>query len=148
MIKLGLNYAVGAVLLSLSSVGALAQTSPSPDGVPGNAAPLRTTPSDAILLTVFLKHDQSKTLGQINEELRRNGYYEQFPPAGIDVVSWYVVMGIGQIVTLRVPPDRLREVNRVLEDTAWGAYRTEFYPAYDYKAAAEQQRRQMQAKPK
>jgi uncharacterized protein with GYD domain len=148
VIKLGLNYAVGAVLLSLSSVGALAQTPPSPDGVPGNAAPLRTTPSDAILLTVFLKHDQSKTLGQINEELRRNGYYEQFPPAGIDVVSWYVVMGIGQIVTLRVPPDRLREVNRVLEDTAWGAYRTEFYPAYDYKAAAEQQRRQMQAKPK
>jgi uncharacterized protein with GYD domain len=97
---------------------------------------------------VFLKHDQSKPLGQINEELRRNGYYDQFPPAGIDVVSWYVVMGIGQIVTLRVPPDRLREVNRVLEDTAWGAYRTEFYPAYDYKAAAEQQRRQMQAKPK
>ena len=29
---------------------------------------------------------------------------------------------------------RLREVNRVLEDTAWGAYRTEFYPTYDYKA--------------
>jgi hypothetical protein len=21
----------------------------------------------------------------------------------------------------------------VLEDTAWGAYRTEFYPTYDYK---------------
>ena len=148
MIKLGLNYAVGAALLSLSTVVALAQTSAPPDGAPANVAPLRTTPSDAILLTVFLKHDQSKTLGQINEELRRNGYYEQFPPAGIDVVSWYVVMGIGQIVTLRVPPDRLREVNRVLEDTAWGAYRTEFYPAYDYKAAAEQQRRQMQAKPK
>jgi hypothetical protein len=148
VIKLGLNYAVGAALLPLSTLGALAQTSAPPDSAPASAAPLRTTPSDAILLTVFLKHDQSKTLGQINEELRRNGYYEQFPPAGIDVVSWYVVMGIGQIVTLRVPPDRLREVNRVLEDTAWGAYRTEFYPAYDYKAAAEQQRRQMQAKPK
>jgi hypothetical protein len=148
VIKLGLNHAVGAALLALSTAGASAQTLPSAEGAPANAAPLRATPSDAILLTVFLKHDQSKPLGQINEELRRNGYYDQFPPAGIDVVSWYVVMGIGQIVTLRVPPDRLREVNRVLEDTAWGAYRTEFYPAYDYKAAAEQQRRQMQAKPK
>jgi len=43
-------------------------------------------------------------------------------------------MGIGQVITLRLPASRLREVNRVLEDTAWGAYRTEFYPTYDYKA--------------
>jgi hypothetical protein len=28
----------------------------------------------------------------------------------------------------------LREVNRIIEDTAWGPYRTEFYPTYDYKA--------------
>ena len=42
------------------------------------------------------------------------------------------MMGIGQVVTLRLPASRLREINRVLEDTAWGAYRTEFYPTYDY----------------
>jgi hypothetical protein len=53
------------------------------------------------------------------------------------VVSWYVVMGIGQVVTLRVPSGRLREVNRILEDTAWGAYHTEFYATYDYKAIGE-----------
>jgi hypothetical protein len=53
---------------------------------------------------------------------------------GVEVVSWYVMMGIGQVITLRLPATRLREVNRVLEDTAWGAYRTEFYPTYDYKA--------------
>ena len=57
-----------------------------------------------------------------------------FPPAGIEVVSWYIMMGIGQAVTLRLPASRLREVNRVLENTAWGSYRTEFYPTYDYKA--------------
>ena len=39
-----------------------------------------------------------------------------------------------------VPAERLREVNRVIEETAWGGYRTEFYPTYDYKAIAEQQR--------
>jgi hypothetical protein len=99
-----------------------------------------------ILLTVFLKHDQSKTLGEINEQLFRNGYYEKFPPDGIEVVSWYVVMGIGQIVTLRLPAERLREVNRILEETAWGAYRTEFFPSYDYKQAAEQQRQTMRAR--
>lgn len=44
-------------------------------------------------------------------------------------------MGIEQIV-LRLPASRLREVNRVLEDPAWGAYRTECYPTDDYKAIA------------
>jgi hypothetical protein len=24
-------------------------------------------------------------------------------------------------------------INRVIESTAWGGYRTEFYPTYDYK---------------
>lgn len=38
------------------------------------------------------------------------------------------------MITLRLPASRLREVNRVIEDTAWGSYRTEFYPTYDYKA--------------
>src|SRR5216684_3171169 len=91
----------------------------------------------AFLLTIFLKHDESKTLDQINAQLRAQGYYKAFPPPGIEVVSWYVMMGIGQVVTLRVPAERLREVNRAIEQTAWGGYRTEFYPTYDYKAVAE-----------
>ncbi len=102
------------------------------------ASPVANT--GGALLTVFLRHDQSKTLGEINAHLKQTGYYAKFPPPGIDVVSWYVVMGIGQVVTLRVPPDRLREVNRVLEEAAWGSYRTEFYPTYDYKQIAEQER--------
>jgi hypothetical protein len=89
------------------------------------------------LLTIFLKHDQSKPLEEINAELRRQGFYKAFPPPGIEVVSWYVMMGIGQVVTLRVPAERLREVNRAIEETAWGAYRTEFYPTYDLKPYAE-----------
>jgi len=92
------------------------------------------TPDNAILLTVFLKHDQSRPLGDLNAQLAKQGFYKAFPPRGVEVVSWYVMMGMGQVVTLRLPSSRLREVNRVLEDTAWGAYRTEFYPTYDYKA--------------
>src|ERR1700690_897176 len=103
-------------------------------------------PKGTFLLTIFLKHDQSKTLEQINAELREHGFYKAFPPPGIEVVSWYVMMGIGQVVTLRVPAERLREVNRAIEETAWGGYRTEFYPTYDFKAIAEQMRVQAAGK--
>ena len=120
------------VLVLALSLGAPALTQPPPVPAPGPAG------DGTILLTIFLKHDQSKPLGKINEELKAQGFFKAFPPPGIQVASWYVVMGIGQVVTLRVPAHRLREVNRVVEDTAWGAYRTEFYPTYDFKAIAEQ----------
>ena len=105
---------------------ATAQTAPPP----GNSAP---TADNAVLLTVFFKHDQSRPLGELNAQLDKQGFRKAFPPAGVEVVSWYVMMGIGQVVTLRLPASRLREVNRIIEDTAWGPYRTEFYPTYDYK---------------
>ena len=108
--------------------GADAQTTTAPAE---NAVP---TPDNAMLLTVFLKHDQSRPLSELNAQLEKQGFYKAFPPPGIEVVSWYIVMGIGQVVTLRLPPSRLSEVNRVLENTAWGRYRTEFYPTCDYKA--------------
>ena len=109
------------------------------------SAPPGTAPAGdgTFLLTIFLKHDESKTLPQINQQLNEQGYFKAFPPPGIEVVSWYVMMGIGQVVTLRVPADRLREVNRAIETTAWGGYRTEFYPTYDYKAAAQKLREEM-----
>jgi uncharacterized protein with GYD domain len=94
-----------------------------------------------MLLTIFLRHDQSKTLDEIRAHLDKTGFIAQFPPAGVEVVSWYVMMGIGQVVTLRLPPEKLREVNRMVEEKAWGAYRTEFYPTYDYKAVAEADRK-------
>jgi hypothetical protein len=96
-----------------------------------NAAP---TADNAVMLTIFFRHDQSRPLGELNVQLDKQGFYKAFPPPGVEVVSWYVMMGIGQVVTLRLPANRLREVNRVLENTAWGSYRTEFYPTYDYKA--------------
>jgi hypothetical protein len=108
--------------------GAAAQTAVSPAE---KAAP---TADNAVMITVFLKHDQSRPLSELNAELDKQGYYKAFPPPGVEVVSWYVMMGIGQVVTLRLPASRLREVNRIFEDTAWGSYHTEFYPTYDYKA--------------
>jgi uncharacterized protein with GYD domain len=93
-----------------------------------------TLPSKgSMMMTIFLKHDQSKTLDQIDQQLKETGFNKSFPPAGVEVVSWYVMMGIGQVVTLRFPPEKLREVNLAIEHGAWGAFHTEFYPTYDYK---------------
>lgn len=121
--------AAALVLLCAADRAATAQTTAAPQV--GSAT---ATADNAILLTVFLRHDQARPLAELNEQLAKQGFYKAFPPPGIEVVSWNVVMGIGQIITLRLPATRLREVNRVLEDTAWGAYRTEFYSTYDYKA--------------
>jgi hypothetical protein len=103
-----------------------AQTTPTDGATP--------TPDNAVMITIFFKHDESRPLGELNAQLEKQGYYKAFPPAGVEVVSWYVMMGIGQVVTLRLPASRLREVNRIIENQAWGAYHTEFYPTYDYKA--------------
>ena len=105
---------------------AAAQTTPAPPPSGQGAG------ASAFLLTIFLRHDQTKTLAQIQQHLKETGFDTSFPPPGIEVVSWYVMMGIGQVVTLRVPPERLREVNRVIEEKGWGAYYTDFYPTYDY----------------
>ena len=123
--------AVAAIALCSLALAAGGTQTLAQDQTPDAAT---SEPKGAFLLTIFLKHDQSKPLGQINAELRQQGFYKAFPPPGIEVVSWYVMMGIGQVVTLRVPAERLREVNRAIEQTAWGGYRTEFYPTYDYKA--------------
>jgi hypothetical protein len=100
--------------------------------LPGDAQTPAPAAQDSFMLTIFLRHDQTKTLDQLQQHLKETGFDQSFPPEGIEIVSWYVMMGIGQVVTLRVPPARLREVNRVIEQKGWGAYRTEFYPTYDY----------------
>jgi len=143
-------FAVLAALLAAPAPGQGAPPAPSrppaavlPSTVPGaSTPPTAAAPGqDAILLTIFLRHDQSRPLSELNAQLDKTGFHEHFPPAGVDVVSWYVMMGIGQVVTLRVPPGKLRELNLAIENGAWGAYRTEFYPTYDYRPLWEQQRR-------
>jgi hypothetical protein len=128
------TLALAGTLLAVGAFGAERSIpSPSPSNPPADSDGQR----GAILLTIFLRHDQSKTLDEINAALRKQGYYKAFPPPGVEVVSWYVVMGIGQVITLRVPSDRLRDVNLAIEKTAWGGYRTEFYPTYDYRPIGE-----------
>jgi hypothetical protein len=101
------------------------------------ATPSLAAPSDYVLVHFILRHDQSRNLAEIQQVMKENKFWAEFPPDGIEIDSWYVVMGIGQVVTLRVPPTRLREVNLAVERAAWKIFRTEAYPAYDLKKAAE-----------
>jgi hypothetical protein len=131
--------AAGKLVIAAAAIAAFvafgtsakAQPAGAPTSTPANTA--APTGDNAVMLTVFFKHDQSRPLSELNAQLERQGFYKTFPPDGVEVVSWYVMMGIGQVVTLRLPASRLREVNRILENSAWGSYRTEFYPTYDYR---------------
>lgn len=91
--------------------------------------------NDTILVTVFLKHDQSMNNAQRRDILEEAGFNEMFPPEGVEIVDHYVMMGIGQVVVMRLPPNHLRILNRSIELSAWGAYNTEFYITYDLAAA-------------
>ncbi|MFM7570518.1 MAG: hypothetical protein ACKO8O_17695 [Betaproteobacteria bacterium] len=94
--------------------------------------------AETIMLTVFLRHDQSQNLDQLQRSLAERNWWDRFPPEGVEIVSWNVVMGIGQIVTLRLPPEKLAMVNVELERSAWGVFSTEFFPTYDFVPVREQ----------
>jgi len=90
-----------------------------------------------LLVTVMLHHDQSKTLDEIMEHTQMSGFYRDFPPEGSELVSWVVAMSYGFIIQLRLKPDALRNLNRFMEQKAWGAFRYEVYPSYDFEPIAQ-----------
>ncbi len=96
---------------------------------------------DRVLLTVLLHHDQSKTLDEIMAHAKRTGFYRDFPPEGVELVSWTVAMSYGFVIQVRVRPDALRTLNRYMESKAWGAFRYEVFPSYDFAPIAAQLKR-------
>jgi hypothetical protein len=91
---------------------------------------------DKLLVTVILRHDQSKNLDEIMAYLKETGFYREFPPEGCELVSWVVAMSYGFIIHLRLEPSALRNLNRFIEQKAWGAFRYEVYPSYDFEPIA------------
>ncbi len=96
-----------------------------------------SAPEETMLLTILLRHDQSNNLDAIQTRLKEADWWERFPPEGVEIVSWYVAMGFGQIVTLRLPPSKLAQVNVELERSAWGVFTTECLPTYDFVPVRE-----------
>ena len=85
-----------------------------------------------MLVTILLRHDQSNNLDAVQTKLKEADWWERFPPEGVRIVSWYVAMGLGQVVTVALRPERLQALNLELERSAWGVFRTECFPAYDF----------------
>jgi hypothetical protein len=129
--KKRMKFSIFLLLLAgFAAQTAFAQT-PVPTDVPT---------SDSILITIFLKHQQDKNLDSLQAIQRRHNFSGQFPPKSARVVSWYVMMGIGQVVTVKIPAAELRTLNLSIEKGAWGAFDTEFYPTYDYMPIWKQSR--------
>ena len=91
------------------------------------------TVSDSILVTIILKHQQSKNLSEIRRVLEAQGFWEMFPPQDSRVLSWTIAMNLGHIIVLQIPAGAERRLNLALENGAWGAFDTEIYLTYDYK---------------
>ena len=90
-----------------------------------------------LLVTVILRHDQSKSLDDILAHTQKTGFYRDFPPEGSELVSWTVAMSYGFIIQLRTEPAALRSLNLFFEKKAWGAFRYEVYPSYDFEPIAK-----------
>jgi hypothetical protein len=51
-------------------------------------------------------------------------------------------MSFGFVITLKVEADKVRSVNRYMEQRAWGAFRYEVFPAYDFAPIAADLKKQ------
>ena len=100
--------------------------------------------NDSIMITILLKHHQDKNIEELREIREKNGFTQNFPPSSAKVISWYVMMGIGQVVTVKIPASELRALNMSVEQSVWGAFSTEFYPTYDLQPFIQEAKVKMQ----
>ncbi|MGH1517355.1 hypothetical protein [Chryseobacterium sp. JK1] len=106
--------------------------------------------NDSVMVTVVMKHLQENPVDSIQAKVMKQKFYQKLNQSHARILSWNVVMGIGQIMTLRFKPEYTREVNQVFESGAWGGFKTEFYPSYDflpiYPVMLEKEKKQTQRK--
>ncbi|MGY0583743.1 MAG: hypothetical protein ACW7DV_16900, partial [Paraglaciecola chathamensis] len=86
--------------------------------------------------TVVLKHQQDKSLTELQQKMDENRFWQSFPPKGAEIDSWYVMMGLGQVITVKIHPKDLRTLNLAIEKSAWGIFDTDIYPTYEFKGIA------------
>ena len=126
---------LAAVLLVCSLFSGSAQAQQDPSTIAPDA--------DRVLLTIFFKHTQEMTLEEMGANLRKNGWLDKFPPEGVEVVSWYQLMSFGHVVTLKVPPVKIREVNRAIESGSYSTFKSEVYAGYDFWPIIQARKAQM-----
>lgn len=88
--------------------------------------------NDSMMMTVIIKHQQQAPVDSIQARIMKQRFYGKLDKSHVSILSWNVVMGIGQIITLKFKSNYIREINQVFESGAWGGFTTEFYPTYDF----------------
>ena len=96
-----------------------------------------TIDTDKILITVVLKHQQDKNLTELQKKMDESQFWQSFPPEGMEIESWYIAMGLGQVITVKIHPRDLRKLNLAIEKSAWGAFTTDIYPTYEFRDIAK-----------
>ena len=104
-----------------------------PAAMPGPSTAAAVPEVDSVMVTILLKHQQDKNLPEIRRILEAQGFWDLFPPEEANVVNWTIAVGLGHIITLKLPTGGVRRLNLALENGAWGAFNTEIYLSYDYK---------------
>ncbi len=107
---------------------------PTPASPGPSFEPQAITTEDSVLVTVILKHQQSKNLQEIRRVLEAQGFWDMFPPEDVRIISWTLAMGLGHVVVMQVPVSGVRRLNLAIENGAWGAFDSEFYLSYDYQS--------------
>jgi hypothetical protein len=72
---------IGSLMAIMALTGVLAFNSTARAQTGTNAGGNRGADShNAVMLTIFLKHDQSRPLSELNAQLEKQGCYKAFPP--------------------------------------------------------------------
>ncbi len=125
------KFKLVALLLLLLPFALLAQdpaTKPSGPSID----PSKINVADSVQVTLILKHQQNKNLTEIRRKLESNGFWDLFPPKEARILSWNIVMGLGQVITIQLPATAVRSLHLAIQNGAWGAYDTEIYMSYNY----------------
>lgn len=82
------------------------------------------------------------------QRIRSSGRSQQPAVCGLarleQQINKNLMMGIGQVVTVKIPARELRNLNIAVENSVWGAFSTEFYPTYDLYPVIQQEKAKLQ----
>jgi hypothetical protein len=99
---------------------------------PAPQAPVVDTLTDSVLVTVVLKYQQDKNFAELRRLLEAQGFWDMFPISEARVVSWNIAIGLGHIITLKMPAGSVRRLNLAIQNGAWGAFNSDIYLSYEY----------------
>jgi hypothetical protein len=88
------------------------------------------------LLTLIIHEELSKEKALI-PMLSKDKLRSKFERYGAEIISWRVALGLGEIITVRVPAGELRTVHRDVAALQSGSLQIGYYPTYESYSTAK-----------